>query len=236
MTLALVFLFSTESQAIKIAAFGDSITRGWPYYKDDANGIANSGGYIPGLQSRLNANDWGSGSSVTVYNWGHPGEKVYFDGRDRFISPSAILDSNSDYVLVMEGTNDLAIGIGPGSISDKLNAIIEDVLAAEQIPVIGTLLPRYDGDASNTSIETVNDNIHVIAQNHDIEIAELYSASANWNALMTDGLHPNTSGYNLMADVWFNTLATEKAKREAAERARIAGAVSATNFLLLLND
>ena len=47
-----------ESWAVRIAAFGDSITRGYPYYKHDANGVVNNGGYVPSLQSQLNAVDW----------------------------------------------------------------------------------------------------------------------------------------------------------------------------------
>ena len=129
-----------RSETIDIAAFGDSITRGWPYHQNDANGIANNGGYVPGLQSMLN-NAWTQVSGVTVYNWGHPGEFVFSEGRARI---SEVLNSNPDYVLVMEGTNDLPLGIGPGTVFDKLTNIVKDVSASGAIPVIGTLLPRFD--------------------------------------------------------------------------------------------
>jgi len=230
----ILLLFSVESQAIKVAAFGDSITRGFPYYTDDANGFANNGGYIPGLQSKLNTSTWGEGSSVTVYNWGHPGEHVYGEGEERF---PQILASNPDYVLILDGTNDLALGWhGPTDISNKLNALVNDVLVAGKIPIIGTIMPRFDGDVASNDIISINNNIRANAANSEVEVAELYYASANWNALMGDGLHTNLSGYSLMATVWFNALEEDKANKLAIEQAKIAGSISAVNYILLLAD
>jgi hypothetical protein len=61
-------------------------------------------------------NAWTQVSGVTVYNWGHPGEFVFSEGRARILE---VLNSNPEYVLVMEGTNDLPLGIGPSAVSDK---------------------------------------------------------------------------------------------------------------------
>ena len=229
--IALLFLLSLDAQAIKIAAFGDSITRGYPYYTNDANGLANNGGYIPGLQSQLNAADWGLGESITVYNWGHPGETVFFDGRNRF--PSPVLNTagkEPDYVLIMEGTNDLPWGIGPGAIGDKLNQIVTEVLNAGRIPVLGTLLPRFDGKVSSSTLNSVNVNIKSIGTSRDVEVADLYAGNGNWvnwNSMMTDGLHPNTTGYALMANIWFATL---------QEVGPMVPVVAPMLYLLLLTD
>ena len=209
----LLFLLSLDAQALNIAAFGDSITRGYPYYTDNADGWANNGGYIPSLQSQLNAVDWGLGESITVYNWGYPGETVFFDGRYRF--PSPVLTTSGkvpDYVLIMEGTNDLPWGVGPGAIGDKLNQIVSEVLNAGHIPVIGTLLPRFDGKVAATALVSVNNNIKAIGTSRDIAVADLYAGDGNWthwNSMMGDGLHPNTTGYALMANIWFAALQRE---------------------------
>ena len=244
--IALLFLLSLDAQAIKIAAFGDSITRGYPYYTDNAWGYANNGGYIPSLQFQLNAADWGLGESITVYNWGFPGELVTGlflpgeGGRNRF--PSPILDSSPDYVLIMEGTNDLSSGIGPGAISDRLNQIVTEVIDDGRIPVMGTLLPRFDGKVSSSSVLSVNTNIKSIGVSRDVEVADLYAGNGNWinwNSMMTDGLHPNLTGYALMANIWFDALVRYKNELErlaAIERAKkMAGAMSAS-YLLLLKD
>jgi lysophospholipase L1-like esterase len=198
---ALLFLSNVEAQATYVAAFGDSITRGYPYYTDNAKGYLN-GGYIPTLQSKLDADDWGQGSSVTVRNWGFPGELVFEGGRERFTS--LVQDTVPDYILLMEGTNDLAAGIGSGAVGDKLDSMVVEALAAGQVPVIGTLLPRYDAK-SWVNITGLNSRIKTITTNREIEIAHLY-AEINWQPYLPDGLHPNTSGYVIMAEPWFRAL------------------------------
>lgn len=200
-TFVLLFLGSVEAQTIYIAAFGDSITRGYPYYQDNAKGYTN-GGYIPTLQSKLDVDNWGKSSSVTVRNWGFPGELIYDGGRERF--SSLVQDIAPDYILLMEGTNDLAADIGSGAIVNKLDSMVAEALAAGQVPVIGTLLPRYDAD-SWVDITGVNSGIKTIAANRGIVVADLYAAT-NWGPYLPDGLHPNPSGYALMADVWFKAL------------------------------
>lgn len=205
--ISLLLLSNSHAETLNIAAFGDSITRGWPYHQDDANGIANNGGYVPSLQSQLNS-AWTQVPGVTVYNWGYPGETVFLypSGRARI---SEVLNDNPDYVLVMEGTNDLPYGIGTGAISDKLSAIISDVSASGAIPVIGTLLPRFDKNSNqNGNIQQINNNLRNLAAQNGHGLADLYIASSNWNANMTDGLHPNTTGYGIMADEWFAALQT----------------------------
>jgi len=197
------------AEPVTIAAFGDSITRGYPYHTDNANGIPNNGGYIPTLQSQLNGQDW----EATVLNFGYPGERVSLGsipGKHRIAvsdgHPHAVLGSHPDYVLIMEGTNDLPMGVGPGYVGDALRYAVDKVQDAEKIAVIGTLLPRFDKN-SWVDISGLNSNIFQIAADREIEVADLYHASGNWNSLMTsDGLHPNTSGYSVMAGEWFDAL------------------------------
>lgn len=196
------------AEPVTIAAFGDSITRGYPYNTDNANGIPDNGGYIPTLQSQLNAEDW----DATVLNFGYPGEMVSVgitSGQHRISvsdgHPHAVLGSNPDYVLVMEGTNDLYWS-GNGAITDALHSVIDQVQVDEKIPLIGTLLPRFD-QYSYLDVEGLNSNIRQLAADEEIELADLYYASSNWNSLMTsDGLHPNYSGYEVMAGEWFKAL------------------------------
>lgn len=222
------------SWAVNIAAFGDSITRGYPYYTNDANGLANNGGYIPSLQSQLRANAWGSGSTETVYNWGYPGERVIGDGEYRF--PSVLSQGQPDYVLILEGTNDLSAGWGPGSVADTLNQLVLKTINDGRVPIIGTILPRTDHKVSRYDIIDVNTYIRSDAGNSGTEVADLYYASSNWDAYMPDGLHPEGTGFTIMANEWFATLVRYKEKKAAEEARRIAGAISGANFLLLLSD
>ncbi len=208
MLISTTLIVESRADPVTISAFGDSITRGFPYHADNANGIPNNGGYIPTLQSQLNAEDW----DATVLNFGYPGERVSIGtvpGKYRISvsdgHPHAVLSSNPDYVLVMEGTNDLALN-GIGGITNALHYVIDQIQADEKTPLIGTLLPRFD-QYSYLDVEGLNSNIRQMAVDEEIELADLYHASSNWNSLMTsDGLHPNYSGYEVMAGEWFKAL------------------------------
>ena len=226
--ISLLLLSNSYAANLNVAAFGDSITRGWPYHQNDANGIPNNGGYVPGLQSKLN-NAWTQVSGVTVYNWGYPGERVLSGGSSRL---SQVLSSNNpDYVLVMEGTNDLPGDfVGPGSVYNGLAGMISNVSSSGAIPVIGTLLPRFDQYSSqNGDIVSINNELKNLASQNGYALADLYFASSNWNAYMTDGLHPNTTGYGIMANSWFAALQTVGPSSGT-------GAIPAMLFLLLLSD
>ena len=203
---SLLLLSNLHAATLNIAAFGDSITRGVPYYQNDANGIANNGGYVPSLQSKLNS-AWDQVSGVTVYNWGHPGERVVSGGSSRM---SQVLNSNPDYVLVMEGTNDLPGDfIGPGTVYNTLVGVINNVSNSEAIPVIGTLLPRFDKHSSqNGDIQSINSSLRSFAGQNSYALADLYNVSSDWDDNMIDGLHPNESGYSIIADEWFAALQT----------------------------
>ena len=197
-------VFSYGSGAVTVAAFGDSITRGWPYDKDDADGIPNNGGYVPTLQSKLNAVGWGA----TVLNYGYPGEFVT-SGVNR-IRPqdysAAVLKSKPDYVLAMEGTNDLSWYVGWATIRDSLATIVSYVKEGDSVPLLGTLLPR--GGYVNEQVLLTNDAIRQLAKDEDVVLADLYYADdLNWSGLInSDKIHPNYAGYALMADTWFSAL------------------------------
>ena len=228
--------------AVTVAAFGDSITRGWPYDQDDANGRPYNGGYVPEVQNRLSSE---SGWDVTVLNYGHPGERVVWEGYLRFEPSYAypVLSSNPDYVLVMEGTNDLSYSIGPGAISDKLEFIVDKVLDDGRVPLIGTLLPRF-GEHGDVDVSGLNTLIRAMAVEKGIVLADLYAAAGQaWQYYMQDdGLHPNLAGYSLMAKSWSGALVQAKAIQDEIQRQRQlelerqrAAAESAAVSLLLLD-
>jgi len=231
-------VFSHASGAVTVAAVGDSITRGWPYYQDDADGIPNNGGFEPALQSKLNADGWGA----TVLNYGYPGE--FASSGVHRIRPQeysrAVLKSNPDYVLVMEGTNDLSWYVDWSAIRNSLATMVSYVKEDGSVPLLGTLLPR--GGYVNEQVLLTNDAIRQLAKDQDIVLADLYYADdSNWSGLIdSDKIHPNYAGYALMADTWYAALLEYVAKQRAIEdaitRAKISGALSAVNYLLLLTD
>ena len=187
---------------IRIATVGDSITQGVPGYQSNGNGCTNCGGYQPWLELLIDAESWSVGA---VYNYGIAGE-LSNGGAARI--PGIIDSINPEYVLYMEGTNDLWY-FSPGTVRDRVRSAVNNILAQGKIPVIGTLLPDTRGNANNDKgIPDANNVIRAMLVDKGVQLAELYLATSfsGWANLMADGLHPNSAGYNLMAQTWYTAL------------------------------
>jgi lysophospholipase L1-like esterase len=199
MLLFLVLTFTANAQ-IKIATVGDSITQGMPYYNSSGNGCTNCGGYQPKLELLIDAESWSAG---TVYNYGI-GDEWSDEGAARI--PGIISSINPDYVMFMEGTNDLQFSIAPSTVSARVEIAVNNTIAGGKIPIIGTILPDTRG-SSNTAkqIPLTNDLIRAMLVVKEVQLAELYYATSysGWVSLMSDGVHPNQAGYQLMADTWY---------------------------------
>ncbi len=183
-----------------IASVGDSMTAGFPTQLE-GNGCIYCGGYEQALETLLDGNDLPS----TVYNYGVTGETSTL-GAARI--PIIISTLNPEYVLFMEGTNDLWTS-DPNTLESRIETAINNILADNKIPIIGTLLPDTRG-ANNTvkDIPTANTLIRNLVNRRQVQLAELYDATsyAGWSNMMIDGLHPDSSGFQLMADVWYDAI------------------------------
>jgi lysophospholipase L1-like esterase len=184
--------------ATKIAAVGDSITQGFPYYTVNGNGCTNCGQYTWRLEALLDADsNW---SPSTVYNYGVGGETSN-KGAARI--PGIISSLSPEYVLFMEGTNDLP-SANPATVSARVEIAVNNILASGKIPVVGTLLPDLRGGGKD--IIGTNTRIRSMLEQKDVQLADLYNATSSWGPLLGDGLHPNYSGYQLMAETWYAAL------------------------------
>ncbi len=206
-----------------VVAYGDSITRGWPYYQNIGSGERN-GGYVPGLEAQLNAANW----NVLVRNWGYPAQLISdiagpSSGQSRI--NYVLGQSNPHYVVLMEGTNDLPFGLSPGTIINAIGHVVDDIQAFGAEPLVGTLLPRFDG---NFAIASTNNLIRSLSADENIGLVDFYSAAslATWFSLMPDHLHPNLAGYSLMADTAFQSFS------DIRKTPSITGAI----YLLLLDS
>ena len=184
---------TTIAHSANIIAFGDSITAG--------NG-SNSGGYPPKLSGLLN----GNGKPSIVANYGNPGEQTP-GGLDRFDSVLASFPAN--IVLIMEGTNDVRVGISVETTRYNLQAMITKTKAAGATPVISTLTPSDRGGSPTLIPQTWNPMIKSLASNNGILLADQYAAVLPvWGSANDDGIHPNDYGYQILADTWYATIAS----------------------------
>jgi lysophospholipase L1-like esterase len=182
-----------------VVAFGDSITAGWPYQTYNGNGCTSCGGYEYSLQDLFN---W-SGRDAIVYNYGVPGE-LTGNGLNRI--DWVMLGSAADYVLLMEGTNDLTFYVDPGTVAYMVYWMAWKVYLWGGKPIMATITPdtRFGWDWKNVGVANewiryyarISPWVHLSDQN--AAIAPYWNQGYNY-----DGLHPNWWGYWVIANTWF---------------------------------
>lgn len=211
-----------DPAGLVIIAFGDSITKG---VKDDDGTYACNAtkcdvdecncGYPPRLEVLLQNSL--SSPDIVVINEGNPGETTV-GGLERL--PEVLEGGNSDYVLLLEGVNNI-FNIQDGHIESELGAIIPKleemvklVKASGATPLIATLTPTSGlvHGTFNPAIKKINPMIAELAAGEGIVLVDLHAAFFaagyidynNDGGLLSDedGLHPNGAGYDVIAQAW----------------------------------
>jgi len=186
---------------IRILCFGDSITQGFGDNageppEDPPGGF---GGYPPRLQAL---------TGVTVINAGVGGEQTG-SGLDRL--PDTLQQSNPDYVILLEGANDIEHHQEDAAVQN-LEAMVEDVFQFGAQPILGTLLPtccHHQNSVDPGTIEDVNTALEEFAKKDRVPVIDFHTAfkpeadgtvdPASGLIHVPDGLHPTPAGYDLMA-------------------------------------
>lgn len=135
---------------------------------------------------------------------------------DSCLYPPASSHREVDLIILLEGVNDLGSATPYDFIESDLRAMVTIALQNGLPVIIATILPvtsktGEDRSAQAQRIYEFNPRVAQIAQDFQIPLADLYSAfvgTPNWeNLLLTDdGLHPNDSGFELMADILLQTI------------------------------
>jgi lysophospholipase L1-like esterase len=181
---------------IVIVAFGNSITLG-------IGDVRRPAGYPFQLEQLLEM----SHPNAIVVNRGVAGEHTTQGLRrlDRVLSKD-----RPDYVLILEGINDINVQTSSATIVGNLDAMVRMVKGRGAVPLISSLLPATKHGISINRIRTVNEGISAIAEREDIVFVDNYTAfgeDGDFTLLLSDdGLHPNSLGYNVMAEEWFDGL------------------------------
>jgi lysophospholipase L1-like esterase len=190
-------VFSAQVSAIPFGeyiAVGDSITYG------TGDDISTDGfGYEPILANLL---------GITVQNEGVPGVDSAYGAAH--ISETLLKYPAAKFYLVLYGTNDANI-LGPAVARDvyksNMRTILSAILAAGKTPCLAkvpyTTNPGYD----LPSIQEYNKAIdELVTENHLTVPPDFYTLYQNTSFLNADGLHPNGTGYQSMANLWFEVL------------------------------
>lgn len=195
-------------------AFGDSIT--------DGEGASDEAGYRDRLQGYLRQHF----GAATVLNDGVPGTTTGHGVRRIRTSLPA---SRPAWTLIIYGTNDWNLDecnstITTCPVADNLARIVEHVKNAQSLPVLATIPPAntgYDDRAPadrNVRVQQMNDQIRPVARAQGAVLVDLYAAfiaAGDLSRLFVDHVHPNDTGYELIARAFFDALTRPSAATSA---------------------
>ncbi|MEE4315225.1 MAG: CFI-box-CTERM domain-containing protein [Desulfofustis sp.] len=172
----------------RIVAFGDSITAGY-----------RATPYSVYLQQMIDSN----GCNAVVINTGKGGENT-INGAQRI---SDVLGEHlPHYVLIMEGANDVKIGLSAQAVVANLATMASKSAAAGAIPIVSAITPNTQSGSERREIpEIYNPGIAAMAANSGIKFVDTYNAVAgpNWGSNNIDGIHMSDQGARLLAQQYF---------------------------------
>jgi len=207
----------------RFLAFGDSITVGEvtvPVASSGALGEKSfkliqvpAAAYPTVLAIQLAARYRAQEDVIAVANYGVGGEKA-INARDRFISALGIV--RPDAVLLMEGTNDIALGEnGAASGAAREIGIMAGEARRRGIRVfLATIAPGRPGLSKTIApflIADYNARMRSVAATEGAILVDVNAAlSTDVNRFIgIDGLHPNEAGYAKIAETFFAAIRAE---------------------------
>lgn len=200
----------TSEQEVSIMPLGDSITYG-----------ANSthyGGYRVWLWQESVAAGWkirfvgsqssGPASLPDKANEGHPGWRI--DQVSAHIT--GWLDTYQPQIILLHiGTNDIIQGYSVATAIARLNTLVDQITTIEPDTtlIVAQITPLGD-PTLNAKVRLYNHDLLALIQRKKaigkrIIVVDMYDAVPLSD--ITDHIHPNDTGYRLMAHVWYNALA-----------------------------
>jgi lysophospholipase L1-like esterase len=192
---------------ILLLAFGDSITAGVGDGPDADDFPRPLAGYPLRLQNLL---------GLQVINDGIPGEKTP-TGLRRLARDLGSF--SPDFVIILEGTNDLESGSVPDALQN-IQSMIDSVFASGAQPLLGTITPSccaHQHALPQEAIFFYNDQLRAMATSNSVPLIDFYAAFAGGPEAsypidgipvdgtpvlihVPEGLHPTPAGYDLMAE------------------------------------
>jgi lysophospholipase L1-like esterase len=183
-------------------ASGDSISQG--------TGSSNDTGFRNILQSRLGRH---YGATISMFYRGGGGG-TSDDATVRIARDLELLEPA--YTLIGWGTNDWNGCGAPASCRtvSNLRSVVRAVKTAGSLPCVATILPPnvgYDSLAPASRLQwtvEMNGLIVAMAREEGALVADLHAAymRSGPSGLFVDHVHPNSRGYEVIADAWFDAL------------------------------
>lgn len=187
-----------EAQVTQFVVFGDSITFGHGDFGSHCETNPVLGGYPPRLKQRLAS----EGISANMRYEAVCGETTS-SGLTRIDSA---LNRGGDVIIIMEGTNDVSMGVGFETTLFNVNAMMQKAEMADFRPLLASLIPRGPDaprDGNNGKTRTIALGLEADAIENDWPFANQFFALFDrpnfFENYYFDQLHPNELGYDVMA-------------------------------------
>lgn len=187
---------------VRILCFGDSITAGLIVDLQDRNNDRETEGYIKYLAELYGLRI----AAVEIVQSGFSGEDTY----EGLVRLPQVLSENwvFHFVLILEGTNDAFGGFLPEDVAENLGKMADMVRETGAIPIVATLLPRFDSPKKEIA-EEISNAIYPMARGRGITICDFQVLFPKDRQLFSDlRLHPSDEGYAKMAGFWIEALVT----------------------------
>lgn len=224
------FTYLRATAVDNILSFGDSITFGTSSeLVSTGSGVIKvnttiDGGYPAKMRNRLQPAY--PAQNIIVFNQGVPGECASVAGCSGTSDAGGnrlprTLTPTQDLVILLEGVNDINIGRAFDNIIGSLRSMIQSAKSAGKAVIISTLLPVKRGEdlvlqgctgincyrVDPAAIESLNTRIRSLASEQAVILVDMFSAFGSNNALLSpDGLHPNSAGYERMAQAFADAI------------------------------
>lgn len=210
----------------KVLPLGDSITEGCctqPYggyrielfrqARADNKGIT----FVGSLQNGPSMVD---GETFPKDHQGHGGYTIDSDaghsGISGMITQNALQNYQPHIVLLMIGTNDINGNVDINNAPNRLGNLVDDITtrAPDALLVVAAIIPTTN-DGTNQKVEAYNSTMEALvaeratAGKHVVFLDNytVYNENPDYkNALMADGLHPNTAGYEVLGQAFYGVI------------------------------
>ena len=201
----------------KILCFGDSITYGV------MDGVRDKSlGYVPRLEVLANREFFPDGNGALI-NEGNPAETISEqEGKEAdkiaINRYRDVLEKHlSKYLLLHEGTNDTRFyGSDLQMVYDDLEWMVGLALGMGIQPILSTLIPKdldYYPSVRALDLERgrkISAFIRSMGEELNLPVVDFWEIFPNhpvgYKNLMSDYVHPNEMGYQLMAEEWLKSL------------------------------
>lgn len=206
----------------RFLAFGDSITLGEVSFPVSSSGGLGtsfklvqvpSAAYPTVLGKQLVARYLSQEDNIAVANYGLGGEKAV-NARDRFIA--ALGTARPDVVLLMEGSNDIALGEdgAASGAAREITVMVNEARRRGMFVFLATIAPGRPGGGK--TIPTIyltdyNNRMRAAASSTGATLVDINAALATDvnRYIGVDGLHPNEAGYAKIAETFYNAIRSQ---------------------------